>query len=282
MFIWNNKEFSDVTRKVFFNKCFLVLFSSFILLIGLSSCESPANVDADRKVTRKYDPTLTGERLRIDGHSNIYLGQYRPIEEDIYTFRIQNISGSGYDIRNVLIEYSETDIAVPSVNVTYPTVPRTLGTSGDNSEFAIKVTFSDIDRIRENSGEKDVTVTVIGEIDTIRFTFSYDLPSIVIRNTQVSDEIKMNSLIPINLTFYNFSDRNHGLYRPVVQPSETALSIFAPDKFPMEIPPQGSSNLQFIFNPGREGDFEYEVGLSYQISQPDMPTKVPLYFRVVK
>lgn len=253
-----------------------------ILLVSLTSCESPADVDADRKVIREYDPELTGIRLKVHGQKSKYFGQYQSNKQNLYQYRIENISGEAYEIKDIVVEWQNDSMAGNRALVLdIPETPLTLGTGGDGAFLDIGVSFEDVKLLNEMSGTKYGKILVIGEIDTVQFQLSYDLPPLYIDLPRLN-EVRQNSNIPINILLYNFSDISNSLLEPEIIPADPNISMLHPKVFPLQLGVGTPSTLQLLFN-GRElGNYDFTIPLLYQKRFPGAADKIELSIEVIK
>jgi hypothetical protein len=267
-----------ILTKKNYNRVAIAAILAFITLI-LTGCESPADVDADRKIIREYDPSLTDERLRINSPIAIALGRYEANTELDFAFSFTNISGEQYIIQDAIVNISDGGENIAAFTIDLPETPLTLATSGPNATFEMPIRAADIDKISQIAGDHSVDIQIIGEIDTLQFDYTYRLPSIVIERTD-SIEVDINSTIPVGIEFHNFTTDARIVTDININPNDGELHFSASKFNRITIPPIGTATTQLIYTPTAIGTYSYSIGLKFDRNLRDVKDNLDFIFVV--
>ncbi|GAB5464794.1 MAG: hypothetical protein Kapaf2KO_02300 [Candidatus Kapaibacteriales bacterium] len=221
------------------------------------SCQSPADVEADRDVVRVYDPSLTNTRLRIDTQSDIAFGAYDPNKDTVYTFQCTNISGSEYRIREIQVT---TEGINAEYNAIYPVIPEdiNLSSGGEGAKLKVPIRTLDMTQVIKDENNATVLLTVIGETDTVQFRYRYSMPDIVVKYSQFA-RTSVNANTSVNINFRSFLNRQVNLQSISVIPDDGQLYLPGIEQLPMTIPANGTGSFFMILNPKQSGVFNYQV-----------------------
>lgn len=257
---------------------------AYLLAIALCalliSCESPADVEADRNVIREYDPSLTGERLRIDGAQNLNIGNYHvDTNSVVYTIKITNISGESYTLDSLKFIGNLIPSNSNSYYLEYPEMPYRMSTSGSGSTFNINIIKNEPTKIQELAGAKEIPFIIYGSIDSLEFNFAYHLPPVVFEYSKKRETV-LNANIPVRISIYNFGINSIWLSSPRITTEAPQLSLMENQVFPMRIDPIGAKNITYLFRPNTVGIEQYTIEMPLNISHPNVPDKIELQFDV--